>query len=42
VARIVDAKHVDLSADNVDLVDCARLLGNAPIGRERLVQQLEK
>ena len=40
--RVVDAQHADLAAGDVDLVQRARVLRQPPIGRDRLIEQLQQ
>ena len=43
MTRIVDAAHPDIApGQNIDLVQGARVLRQPPIGRQRLVDELER
>jgi hypothetical protein len=42
VTSFVDAKHLDLSTGDINLVDTARLLREASICRQRLIEKLQQ
>src|SRR5215472_11329425 len=42
MVRLVDALHLNAPLDDVDLIDAARRLGEAPIAGQRLVEELQQ
>ena len=40
--RLVDPPHLDVTVQDIDLVDAARMLRKTPIRRQRLIEQLKK
>lgn len=40
--RLVDPPHLNVTIQDIDLVDAARMLRNTPIGRQRLIEQLKE
>jgi hypothetical protein len=40
--RLVDPPHLNMTVQDIDLVDAARMLRKTPIRRQRLIEQLKK
>ena len=38
----INAQYVDMPVGEIDLIDAARILCKSPIGRKRLIEQLEQ